>query len=56
MLNLAALQAAADGGDDMDELPVRRRMLKQIVAELTAGREAQAREGQAFGLPQGQRI
>jgi hypothetical protein len=40
----------------MDEMPIRHRMLAQIVAKLAAGREVKAREGQVYGSPRGQRI
>jgi hypothetical protein len=56
MVDLEMLCRAATAGDGAEEVAVTRRMLGQVVAELTAAREAQAREGQVFGLPRDQRI
>jgi len=35
---------------------VSRSWLRQVLAEITAGREAQARAGQCFGLPKEKRL
>jgi hypothetical protein len=53
MLDLNLLKRAAEGGDGVEEVPITRDCLAQIVDELGAGRAAQARLGQCFGLPQG---
>lgn len=56
MINLDLLRREADAGDGADEVPVTRRWLGQLADELAACRAVQARDGQVFGLPQGQRI
>lgn len=43
--DLAHLKRLAESGDGNEEIPITRRCLAQIVAELTEGREASARLG-----------
>lgn len=38
MVDLATLKAASEGGDGAEEVPITRRCLAQIVAELTSCR------------------
>ena len=56
MVDLDMLRRVASAGDGAEEVPVTRRMLGRLADELAACREAQAREGQVFGLQHGQRI
>ena len=60
MLDLDLLRRAADAGDGAEEVPVTRRWLGQLADEVEAYRNAallaQERDGQVFGLPQGQRL
>ena len=53
MLDLNVLKRAAEAGDGAEEVPINRRCLAQIVAEISAGRAAHARLGEVFGLPKG---
>ena len=54
-VDLDALAVSA-GRTDSDKAVVSRTWLKQVLAELSDARSAQARAGQAFGLPQGMRL
>jgi len=53
MLDLEMLRRAAEAGDGLEEVPITRDCLAQVVDEIADGRAAKARLGQVFGLPDG---
>ena len=55
MIDLELLRRAAESGEG-DRAVVERSWLRQAFEELTAGREAQRRLGECFGLPQGKTL
>lgn len=56
MIDLPTIKRIAEEGDGAEQVPVTRRMLAQIVAEISAGRDAHKRLGQVFGLRSGEQI
>ena len=55
MIDLEQLKRAAESGKG-DRAVVERSWLRQAFAELSAGREAQRRLGECFGLPPGKTL
>ena len=54
MIDIAVLKRAA--GDRGRTVELTSECLEQIISELEAGRRAQEKLGQAFGLPQGAKL
>lgn len=54
MIDLVALKRSAEMPGE--SAVVSRNWLRQVLAEITAGRDAQARAGHCFGLPPGKTL